>query len=73
MVLLDYALAIIFAVFAFVLFGLGSIYVALIIAAGVVFCYSASMLFKEKYEKSQRFSKTGMLISLIAYLSVVIL
>ncbi|MFA5358112.1 MAG: UbiA family prenyltransferase [archaeon] len=72
MALLDYVIAIVFSVFAFALFNLGSIYAALVVAAGVLFCYSASMLFKGKYEKSQRFSKTGMLISLIAYASVVI-
>lgn len=72
MVLFDYATAIVFSVFAFALFCLGTIYLSLIVAAGTVFCYSASMLFSGKYAKSQRFSKIGMIVSLIAFASTII-
>jgi geranylgeranylglycerol-phosphate geranylgeranyltransferase len=48
----------------------GTIYLALIISAAIIFSYSYLQLIKKNYKKSQEYSKIGMLISLAAYVSV---
>jgi geranylgeranylglycerol-phosphate geranylgeranyltransferase len=66
----DYTLAVFVALYAHWLIGLGTIYLALIISAAIIFSYSYLQLIKKNYKKSQEYSKIGMLISLAAYVSV---
>jgi len=71
-VVIYYALAIIGGLSAYTLFGLNNYFLAFILLSSAVFIYSALLLFKNYNQKSQRISKIGMLLSLIAFVLIVL-
>ena len=72
LVIFYYFLGISFASTAFVLFKLNIIYLFFTIVAAIIFVYSISLLKKQNYVNSQKNSKKGMLLSMVAYLSTII-
>jgi geranylgeranylglycerol-phosphate geranylgeranyltransferase len=62
-----YAIAILIALIAYNTFSFGIIYLFATLASIIVFATSISRLWAKDYEYSQKLSKTGMMLSLIAF------
>jgi len=72
LVVFYYEIGVLFALAAYIVFNLSYAYLLLVLIAIIVFYYAILNLHKNSFKQSQKKSKKGMLLSLLAYISTII-
>ena len=67
-----YVAAVLLGIYAYISFSLGTAYIIITVLAAFVFLYTALLAEKGKYTKSQKTSKKGMFVYLIALIAAIV-